>query len=150
MQTNMVGTPVGRTKQDDIRQLMEANHTMRNAMQVVELIATNVTRFQRSRRPVDADRVLELAREETTVVCQSNLDALGDRLAELYDQNFTHDEVREMLIFYSSPLGRKTLEVMPLLVSSSVHAMQVWGQGLLPEIRKRMRARQADIKFEGE
>lgn len=37
-------------------------------------------------------------------------------LASIYEKEFTADEIKELLLFYKTPLGRKTLEKMPQLM----------------------------------
>lgn len=40
----------------------------------------------------------------------------------LYDQHFEEQELREIVGFYDSAVGRKTLEVMPLLLQQGIEA----------------------------
>jgi hypothetical protein len=51
-----------------------------------------------------------------------------------------------LMRFYSSPLGQKTIQAMPLLMNESMQVGQQWGQALGPEIQTRIRAR---LKKEG-
>ena len=38
----------------------------------------------------------------------------------LYDKYFTEDELRGLLAFYKSPVGQKSIEVMPALTQESI------------------------------
>ncbi len=50
------------------------------------------------------------------------------RVAAVYDKYFTHDEILEMIEWYSSPLGKKTIKVMPKLLVESNEAGRRWGE----------------------
>lgn len=136
--------PGDRSKREDIRRLMQVNLTLEHAQQVADLVATNLTRFARARRPAEAERIQATALQATRSVFAEHLDSLADRLGNLYDRHFTHDEVRAMIAFYESDLGRKSLRVMPELVTSSVQGMQAWAQALVPLIRDRIRTHAHD------
>jgi hypothetical protein len=41
--------------------------------------------------------------------------ALKDHIVSIYDTCFTHDEIRELIAFYSTPLGQKVLQVGPIV-----------------------------------
>jgi len=41
------------------------------------------------------------------------VDKLTDQLVIVYDQHFTHDEIKGLLQFYGSPLGQKVAAEMP-------------------------------------
>ena len=50
-----------------------------------------------------------------------DLDALLESVyVPLYDEHFEEEELRAIVDFYDSPVGRKTLEVMPLLLQQGI------------------------------
>ncbi len=66
----------------------------------------------------------------------------------LYDKYFSEEELREMLAFYRTPLGRKSIEVMPSLMQEAGAAVEVavrpLAVGLIQEIVAEERAKLAD------
>lgn len=40
-------------------------------------------------------------------------------MAKVYERNFTEAEIKELLAFYKTPLGRKTLETLPKVMAES-------------------------------
>jgi uncharacterized protein len=48
------------------------------------------------------------------------------RVVDIYVKHFTHDEVRALLDFYTTPVGRKVIRVMPMLAQESSAAGQRW------------------------
>lgn len=51
-------------------------------------------------------------------------------IAGVWDRHFTAAELRQLLAFYDTPVGRKTLEVQPAIAQESMVAGQQWGQRL--------------------
>ena len=66
----------------------------------------------------------------------------------LYDKYFSEEELREMLAFYRTPLGRKSIEVMPSLMQEAGAAVEVavrpLAVGLIQQIVAEERAKLAD------
>jgi hypothetical protein len=58
----------------------------------------------------------------------------------LYDRHYTLEEIRAMIAFYESPVGKKVIEVTPLMTAESMSIGQEWGlkmgQKLLEEMKR--------------
>jgi hypothetical protein len=65
---------------------------------------------------------------------------LTDRLVMLYHRNFTHEEITQLIAFYQTPFGRKTIDTLPKLTSEAMSTANVWVRTLGPEIRKSVEA----------
>jgi hypothetical protein len=63
---------------------------------------------------------------------------LIDQVIPVYDKHFTHQEILELLAFYQTPIGKKTILVLPKVTNESMLAGQRWGQSLGPEIERRI------------
>ena len=62
------------------------------------------------------------------------LPALFDKMAVIYMETYTHEDVKEMLKFYDSPVGKRIFENSADLYKKSTAAGQEWGvelQGLM-------------------
>jgi hypothetical protein len=60
----------------------------------------------------------------------ATLPSLYDKLATIYMQEYTKEDVKAMLDFYNSPIGKKINEKSGVLFEKSQAAGQEWGQGL--------------------
>lgn len=49
---------------------------------------------------------------------------MSAEMAKVYERNFTPAEIKELLAFYKTPLGRKTLETLPKVMAESSKAGQ--------------------------
>ena len=56
----------------------------------------------------------------------------------IYKKHFAHDEIKELIKFYESPIGRKMVEKMPAIMQESTAIGQQWGEKIGAEIVKEM------------
>ena len=115
------------------------------AAQLAEDMAQSTSRLVSGARPDLPERFHLVLKRELTALFEERMGAPGglvERLTAVYDKQLTHPEVTQLLAFYQTPLGRKTTEIVPLIINEGTS----WAQSLTPEIRKRLRA---GLKKEG-
>lgn len=64
---------------------------------------------------------------------------LTDEVARLYASNFTEQELKDILAFYKSPVGKKVLANQPKVVDASMKFAQAWANKLSDEVIGKMR-----------
>ena len=107
------------TKVRLIRQLIAAAHLTDQALQVIEQ-ALPAQRAANPRVPaLFWDRFLEQAR--------ARRGELEEGYVSLYDRNFTTTELQGLMAFYESPIGKRFLEVQPVLTREGLAMGQEWG-----------------------
>lgn len=55
-------------------------------------------------------------------------DELIDLVVPIYDKYYTRGEIHELTAFYQSPVGQKTIKVLPKLSADAIDAGQEWGR----------------------
>jgi uncharacterized protein len=63
-----------------------------------------------------------------------------DATAQIYASHFTEAELKQLLAFYQSPLGRKTVAEEPKITDESMAYAGRWGDDLSVDIINKMRA----------
>ena len=86
------------------------------------------------------------ARRRVDAVVRENLSTYVTSIVPVYAKYYTRDEIKALIRFYQSDLGRKTIRVMPHLLRETVALGRQWGQALAPQIRRRVMQR---FKAEG-
>jgi hypothetical protein len=90
---------------------------------------------------------------EVAVIVAQNLAGrekeIGDGMAKIYGNEFTEQELKDLVTFYKSPLGQKLLATEPRAIQSSMAYMNQWAQ-LFSEVvngqfRAEMRKRGKEI-----
>jgi hypothetical protein len=74
---------------------------------------------------------------------------LVDATARIYATHFTEPELKQLLVFYQSPVGRKALVEEPKVVQESMASAGSWGDNLSQEVitdmRREMKKRGHDM-----
>lgn len=60
----------------------------------------------------------------------ATLPSLYDKMAKVYMEIYTHQDIKDMLKFYDSPVGKKMAERSGDLMTKSMAAGQEWGMEL--------------------
>lgn len=68
----------------------------------------------------------------------TSLPSLYDKMAKVYMEIYTHEEVKQMLKFYESPVGKKITEKSSELTKKNMAAAQEWGMELQGMMMKYM------------
>jgi hypothetical protein len=65
---------------------------------------------------------------------------LTDEVARLYASHFTDHELKDILVFYQSPVGKKLLAQQAEVIDASMKFAQTWANKLSDEVVAKMRA----------
>lgn len=68
----------------------------------------------------------------------ASLPSLYDKMAAVYMQEYTHDEVKSILKFYETPIGKKMTEKSEVIAGKNMAASQEWAMGLQGMMMKYM------------
>ena len=74
-----------------------------------------------------------------TFLKEVHSDELIDLVVPIYDHYYTLDEIHELTRFYQSPVGQKTIKVLPQLSSEAINAGQQWGQTITDRAMRKLR-----------
>lgn len=128
-------------KRADIEKLFALTNSAALSRQMAGAYVENFLKTLRALNPKLTQANTDLLTSEVMAAIDESLPALYQEIVPLYHKHFTADEVRGMLAFYASPLGQKTIDVMPMLVSESMAVGQRWGASLAPRLMQRVSAK---------
>lgn len=64
---------------------------------------------------------------------------LVDMMVPIYARHFSADEIKQLIAFYESPIGKKMTAEMPAITSESMTAGQQWGRNLATTVLQHLR-----------
>ena len=144
--TPALGEDLTPEKRADIERLREMTGALAVGKQMSSAVVTQMTEILHKARPAMPQRVLDVLPEDIDGVIPDNRGAVKDLIIPLYHKYFPGGEVKEMIRFYSTPLGQKTIQTLPQLMNEGYEAGRQWGLSLAPTIQARVQAR---LKKEG-
>jgi hypothetical protein len=60
-------------------------------------------------------------------------------MVPIYKKYYTHDEIKDLIKFYKTPIGQKTISVMPSVTQDAMAAGQTWGQEIAMKVLEKMK-----------
>lgn len=95
-------------------------------------------RFAESQAPQSKQALLESyqAKANTALDKAVGWDKLKPDMVKLYTSHFNEQELKDLIAFYESPLGKKVLQKMPTLTARSAELTQSKLESAVPEVNK--------------
>lgn len=134
---------ISASKLADIKQLMEITGSANIAKQFSGMVSQQVFQMLKKNRPDIPAHSVDVMNKELLALFSERMAVPGgllDQIIPIYDKYFTQAEIKELVAFYQTPIGKKAIAVLPKVVNESMLAGQKWGQSLGPEIDKRVKA----------
>ncbi len=133
-------------KRADIMKLLVITGSLDMARQAADFTSQQMIDSIKKENPSVDPKVFTIISEETHKVISENMNAFIERIIPIYDKYYTDEDIKGVVDFYSTPLGKKMLSVMPVTLQESMTAGQQWGESLVPVLVERITAR---VKKEG-
>ena len=111
-------------KRQDIIKLLDVSNVRSQAAQMFNLMLPNL----KSMAPGAPSTFW------TRLESRLDMDGFVDLFIPIYDRNFSHDDIKNLIKFYESPIGKKMLEVTPSMTQESYRVGEEWGQKLAMDI----------------
>lgn len=137
----------------DTRKLMDVTGALQFGQMLSQTIVMQFSKALKAQRPDLPPEAYTILSEEVGKVVSEEMSRKGgyvDQVIPLYGKYLTHDEIKGLLQFYGTPLGKKLVSVLPPLTRESMMTGQKWAQSLGPKLDARLKARfeQKGIKLE--
>jgi uncharacterized protein len=115
-------------KRANIEALLKDTGMLANISRLIDLLIPQIMGSLKKENRKIPDAVWD----EFTGICteemKRSLPELEDPVITIYDDNFSADEIKQLVAFYQSPVGRKIVIQLPQLMQQSVTIGQSWGQ----------------------
>lgn len=128
-------------KKVDIENLLQITGALSIGKQMSVAVVGQLTQSLRQARSDIPQEVLDVLPEVVGSVLDTNISSFKEAIIPVYHKYFTADEIKQMIRFYSTDLGKKTIQVMPSLLQESMAVGEQWGRSLAPQINEQVRAR---------
>lgn len=130
-----------KAKKEKIVQLMEMTGAKNIAVQFAQAMNQQVAAVLKASNPDMPERAFVILDEELGRLMKEEADGLIEQIIPVYDKHFTENEIKEVIKFYQTPVGKKTIQVMPQLLQESMAIGQTWGEQVAPKLFERLEQR---------
>jgi hypothetical protein len=125
-------------KRDDIRALIKETGAVAMGAQMVDAMVPLVTMQLSTAYPEIPKSTLDKIGSRISALMERKMTEPGgmmDRLTPVYAKHLSHDDIKQLLAFYRTDVGKKIINRMPVVTSESMAVGQQWGASLAPDFQ---------------
>jgi uncharacterized protein len=117
-------------KEADIRKLLEVTGAKALALETMTAMSKSIKPALTNSLPPGAyrEKLVDLFFQK--FLAKADSQTFLDLAIPSYDKNFTHEEIRGLIQFYQTPLGKKSTSVLPQLTAELQEQGRKWGEEL--------------------
>ncbi|WP_052741666.1 DUF2059 domain-containing protein [Kiloniella litopenaei] len=126
-----------------INELLEITQAENTAKLMGKAVVQNIYAGLKQANPNIPPRTLKIIEEVTIEMVEEDINSPSFRedIQRIYSKHFTTDELKEIVIFYKTPVGQKAISKMPLIIQESTANSQNKLQKIMPKIMLRLAKR---------
>jgi hypothetical protein len=130
------GLPVDPALRADIERLMDMTGASARGAQLASAISDAFLNGLRQTQQSVPPRVIEVVRNvlNSELELAFNGPEIKDKQIALYAKYFTHEDVKGMLAFYQTDLGKKTIAATPSITREGAEIGQQWAEANMPRV----------------
>ena len=132
--------------QSDIVRLLKMTGAEALGVQMGVAITNQMIDSLMKQDPKIPPKAVALIKDEISVVIAEEMPKLMTEIVPVYAKHFTQDEIKGLIAFYGTPLGKKSIEAMPAVMNDCMQVGQAWGKSIAPRLVPRLESR---LKREG-
>lgn len=121
-------------KQEKIKKLLSATDLRTMLDDMVPVVANLVAKDLKKKGVAISAETVDVIKKSTTTVMKTNVTPYINRIVGMYNEAYSEQEIDELLTFYSSPTGQKSLQVMSKIQNDAKSLGVKWGRSLAPQI----------------
>jgi hypothetical protein len=137
--------PLTDAKRADILRLLQVTGSAQIGLQFADAMISEMNRDLQAANPDLPPRAFDIVKEEVTKLMQQRVSSLLDVLVPIYQENFTHEEIKGLVQFYTTPLGKKVIQKMPAVMQQGMAAGEAWGQSMMEVLEQRLEKRLKEV-----
>ena len=142
--TSAVAESLTDAKRADIKILMEMTGVLNIAQQMSNMVVTQMIETLKKVRPDIHESMYDVIAEEVNNTIEDAMVSKGgylEMMIPIYHKYYSHSDIKGLIAFYQTDLGKKLIKTLPNITRDSMTVGKLWGQGLGPVIKKRVRER---------
>lgn len=136
--------PLDERLRSDVRKLLEITGAAQMGVQTAQLVSAQILGGLKKAQPGIPARALDVAQQvldEEFARAFGGPDGLDEAMISIYARHFTSADIRGLLEFYGTDLGKKTIALMPVVFQEGAAAGRQWADRQMPRIAETLERR---------
>jgi hypothetical protein len=118
------------------RALIEVTGAAVLSQQMMEGVTRQLETVLLSQNPGREKDIHSLVQDHMRPALKDGIPELIQGFEALYASNFTVDEMDQLIAFYRTPIGRKSLQQMPQIIQQSMALGQAWAGKIMQRVEE--------------
>lgn len=131
-------------KEAAIRELLQVTGALQMGEIFGNAFSQHMIQILRQSKPDIDPQAFDIIEQETKTLIHEELvvnQSLHPFMIPVYQKYLTLEETRGLIEFYKTPLGQKSISVMPKMTQEGMQAGQQWGQTIAHKLERRITER---------
>ena len=131
----------------DVETLLKVTGAGSLGAQMATLVSNQVIDAMKQAQPGVPERAATVVKETLNAEFGKAFEPGGElmaRIVGIYASHYTPAEVKELLAFYNTDVGRKSISLLPTLAQEGAAAGQQWAQQNMPRVLSALQQRLRD------
>jgi len=124
-------------KDKDILTMLKISGQLEASEQVISAMVPQLIQLIQSVNPELPQADLKMIMTQLELDLKKEVPELLKSLVPVYDKHFTHDDVKALIAFYKSPVGKKFVTKQTLVIPESMKIGELWGQQVAQKALKK-------------
>lgn len=129
---------ITKAKEKDIQALLKIKGTQSFTQRMADMMVANIIAQEKQRYPNMPKKIEYAISNAVQQVMLEHAPELEKMIVPLYDKHYTHSEIKELIKFFSTPIGKKYSIVAELLMQDMMPIAQKWGEKIAPIMVRRV------------
>ncbi len=130
------------SKEENIQKLLEITGTERLVREQIARTWPTIWTLVKKAHPEIPDNLFGLLESEFVLAMDESIPGYIEGAVDIYSKYFSEEEIEGLLNWYSTDLGKKSIEVRPFLLSDVGNWAQAWAKEIVvPKGLERIRGR---------
>jgi hypothetical protein len=122
------------------RQLLDAMHASSLSDQMVKQMMTSMAAGLEASNPGKGAEVQKLLNEVLLPEISKIKPEMLEASANIYAANFSADELKKLLAYYQSDIGRKMIERLPIMIQEQGQVSRAMVAKMMPDLQAKLQA----------
>jgi hypothetical protein len=120
------------------KEIMQVSHASDRGDQMMTVMMKTFTTTLAASNPGKAKEVDEILNQIVLPELKRSMPDLMEQTAHTYADNFTVDDLKQLLAFYKSDIGKKLVEQQPNMIRQQALVGQAYAQSVMARVRDKM------------
>lgn len=138
---NVCAEEISKEFQSDIVRLLKITGAEAIGIQMGVAVTNHMIDSLVKQDPEIPPNAVASIKDEISIVIAEEMPKLMTEIVPIYAKHFTQEEIKGLIAFYSTPLGKKSIEAMPAVMNECMQAGQEWGKSISPRLISRLETR---------